>query len=117
MFTTLGALALLGCSDTASAQPQLTVSPATTPNSPLVFNNIPAGEISQSQAGHGRHGERNHGLRHHPGKPDLPLASGHPQREREHPGTFSVAADTTTLTAGAYNGSFTVSVSGALGAG
>ena len=49
MFAPLAALLLLGYSDTAFAQPQLVITPATTPNTPLTFNPVPLGGISASQ--------------------------------------------------------------------
>src|SRR5580698_929079 len=48
-FATLAALAVLGCYDTAYAQPQLMVSPVTTAANPMIFNNVPSGGISASQ--------------------------------------------------------------------
>src|SRR5580692_11380195 len=51
MLAAMAALAVLGCSDTASAQPALTVSPATitNPSTPMVFSSIPSGGVSPSQ--------------------------------------------------------------------
>src|SRR5690242_18167937 len=51
MLSALAALAVLGCSDTAYAQPQLSVTPSSVTNSstPLVFSNIPSGSASQPQ--------------------------------------------------------------------
>ncbi len=86
MFAALAALAVLGCSDTASAQPVLTVTPATTASNPLAFTNIPAGGVSLAQNVHGVHHEFDQHHRDRPGQPGLAVADSDPRRQRERPG-------------------------------
>ena len=113
MFTTLAALAVMGCSDTASAQPQLTVMPATTAANPLVFNNIPAGGLSKSQTvtvGTADSSSPTVTILVNPASPWIQVT---PNTSVNLPATLSVQANTVNLASGTYNGSFTINVSGA----
>ena len=113
MFTTLAALAVLGCSDTLSAQPQLTVSPSTSAVNPMVFNNIPAGGLSQSQpvtVGTQNDTTATVIIQVSPTSPWLQVS---PTASVNIPATLSVACNTTQLTSGTYSGSFTITVDGA----
>lgn len=113
MFPALAALAVLGCSDTASAQPQLIVSPAavTNSNTPLAFTNIPSGGVSgslpvtvstanstQATVILGISASAQSWLQITPGA------------SVNIPATLSVRCNTSNLTAGSYSGSFTITV-------
>lgn len=113
LMSAAAALVFLGYSDTASAQPQLTVTPATSAANPLVFNNIPAGEISQSQAVAVATANGTNAtviVQVNPADPWLQVT---PSGSVNVPVSFNVACNTSNLSPGAYNGSFTVTVDGA----
>lgn len=113
MFAALTALAVLGCSDSASAQPVLTLTPPATASNPLVFNNIPSGGLSPSQnitvtvAGSTMATVI---IQVSPSSPWLVVS---PTSSVNIPATLSVACNTTSLTTGNYSGSFTMTVDGA----
>ena len=113
IFAALAALAVLGCSDTASAQPQLTVTPQTSASSPLAFNNIPSGGVSPAQTvtvGTTGSTQATVILQISPSSPWLSITPG---ASVNIPATLSVRCNTTNLMAGNYNGSFTITVDGA----
>jgi uncharacterized protein (TIGR03437 family) len=112
VFAALLALAVLGCSDTAAAQPVLTVAPATTPSNPLVFSNIPSGGISPAQTVTiGTTGATMATLiiQVNPSSPWIAISPG---ASVNIPATISVQCNTATLMQGNYNGSFTMTVAG-----
>lgn len=113
MFTTLAALAVLGCSDTASAQPQLIVMPATSAVSPLAFNDVPAGGVSQSQSVTVATQDSTTSTVIIQVSPASPWLQVTPSASVNIPATLSVACNTTLLNSGTYNGSFTITVDGA----
>ena len=113
MFATAAALAFLGCSDTASAQPQLTVMPVTSATSPMAFNNIPSGEVSTSQpltvaTVGGTFATVI--VQVNPADTWLMVT---PNGSVNVPVSLNVACNTTGLAPGNYNGTFTVTVDGA----
>ena len=113
MLTTLAALAVLGCLDTASAQPQLIVSPANSAVNPLVFNNIPAGGLSLPEAVTVTTQDSNTAtviVQINPASTWLQVT---PSASVNVPTTLNVQCNTTALNSGTYNGSFTITVDGA----
>lgn len=113
MFAAAVGWAWLGCSDTASAQPQLTVTPATSATQPMVFNNIPAGEISQSQAVTVTTSNGTSAtviVQVNPANTWLQVS---PSGSVNVPVSLNVSVNTTALGPGNYNGTFTVTVDGA----
>ncbi len=111
-FATLAALAVLGCSDTAYAQPQLTVTPLTTAANPLIFNNIPSGGVSASQPVTVATQNSTTATVIVQADPSSPWIQVRPNGSVNVPATFAVQCNTTNLSSGSYNGSFTVSVDG-----
>lgn len=114
MVTALAALAVLGCSVTASAQPQLVVTPSSITNAstPLVFNNIPSGGVSaQSPVTVGLLGSTSSTvtIQVSPSSPWLVVSPG---ASVNIPSTLNVQCNTTNLTSGNYLGSFTITLNG-----
>ena len=113
MFRALGALAVLGCFDTAFAQPQLIVTPTTSAASPLVFSNVPSGGISTPQTVTVTTANSTSTtiiIQVNPNSPWLLITRG---ASVNTPASLNVQCNTSGLTTGTYNGSFTVTVSGA----
>src|ERR1700677_1525152 len=113
MFAALAAVVVLGCSDTASAQPVLTVTPSTTASNPLAFTNIPSGGVSPGQnvtVGTTDSTSTTVIIQVNPESPWLTVSPG---ASVNVPATLSVVCNTSGLSAGNYNGSFTISVNGA----
>lgn len=114
-FAVLAALCAVGCYDTADAQPQLTVTPATTADQPLAFTNIPSGGISKPQTVTISTVDGTATtiiLQVNPNSKWLVIS---PASSVNTPASLNVQADTANLTTGSYLGSFTASVSGAPG--
>lgn len=113
MLAALAALAVVGCSDTASAQPALTVSAGTSPTNPLVFNNIPSGGVSPSQTVTVTTGNGTTASVIIQSNPSSPWVTVSPGGSVNVPATLSVQCNTTNLSPGSYVGSFTITVGGA----
>ena len=113
MFAALTALAVLGCSDSASAQPVLTLTPPATASDPLVFNNIPSGGLSPSQNVTVTVSGSTMSTVIVQVSPSSPWLVVSPTSSVNVPATLSVACNTTSLTTGNYSGSFTLTVNGA----
>jgi uncharacterized protein (TIGR03437 family) len=114
MFAAMAAMAALGCSDTAYAQPQLIVTPATAtnPNTPLVFNNIPSGGVSPIQPLSVTTGNSTMATVIIQINANSPWLVVTPSGSVNIPSTLNVQCNTTALVSGNYNGSFTISVAG-----
>jgi trimeric autotransporter adhesin len=112
MFAPLAAWAVLGCCDTLSAQPQLIVTPSsvTNSNTPLAFTNVPSGGVSVAQTITVSTGNDTTASVIIQVSPSSPWISVGPAQSVNIPATLSVQANTTNLSAGNYNGSFTISV-------
>lgn len=115
LLTALAAVAVLSLSDTASAQPQLVVTPASATNqsTPLIFNNVPSGGVSPSQnitVTTSNSTMATVTLQVNAASPWLVVTPG---ASVNVPATLNVQCNTSTLMAGSYSGSFTMSVSGA----
>jgi uncharacterized protein (TIGR03437 family) len=114
MLAALAALAVLGCSDTASAQPVLTVNPPdTSPSTPLTFSNIPSGGVSPAQNITVSTADSTMATVIIQVNPSSTWLSVTPGASVNIPATLSVACNTSTLSSGSYNGSFTITVDGA----
>jgi uncharacterized protein (TIGR03437 family) len=115
MFAAFAAMGFLGCLDTASAQPQLIVTPQTSPSSPLAFNNVPSGGVSPAQTVS-------------VSTANSTMATVILQTQTDNGGNWlvvspgasvnipvqlSVRCNTSNLTAGNHTGSITISVDGA----
>src|SRR5580693_7966596 len=111
MFAVFAAIAAVGCCDTASAQPQLTVTPPyTTATNPLVFNNVPSGSVSQTATitvGLTGSTLATVIITVNPASPWLVVTPG---GSVNIPATLSIQCNTANLTTGNYTGSFIVSV-------
>lgn len=112
MFAPLAAVLLLGYSDTAFAQPQLVVTPATTPSAPLTFNPVPSGGISASQTimvSDTANTQSTVII-----QPSATWIVVTPSSGTVNiPAQLSIQCNTSTLSVGTYNGYITISVDGA----
>ncbi len=114
VFATLAASAVMGCFDTASAQlPQLVVTPATTAQTPLAFNNVPAGGLSVGQTVSVSTQNSSTATVIIQVSPSSPWLQVSPIASVNIPANLTVQCNTTTLTSGTYTGSFTITVDGA----
>lgn len=113
MFAAFAAVGFLGCLDTASAQPQLIVTPATSPTSPLAFNNIPSGGVSPAQTVTVTTGNSTMATVITQISASSPWLVVTPGGSVNIPVQLSIQCNTTNLVAGSYTGSFTISVDGA----